>query len=264
MPDNKKATTDLFGDEIDMSVDEEIGKLISSRDNMRYPASEIGFPAQVPGEYVLRHYQKPLVMAIKRELDIRDSEFNQLILPMLINFANFVHLFPASENHHHRAATGLLRHSLEVCFQCIRRSKNIEFDSMAVPVHKSNRALAWRLAVAAGGLLHDLGKPFTDFEVWNEDGKIHWPPGHEPIHVWAKENNVKRYYLVWKPGRHRQHTSSTSNMLLMIMPKEMHVYLLNGGNDIFNELTRALNASAQLNAEKNQWSGRQKQDPHYH
>jgi hypothetical protein len=39
-------------------------------------------------------------------------------------------------------------------------------------------------------------------------------------------------------------------MLLMIMPKEMHVYLLNGGNDIFNELTRALNASAQLNAEK--------------
>ncbi len=47
---------------------------------------------------------------------------------------------------------------------------------MAVPVHKSNRALAWRLAVAAGGLLHDLGKPFTDFEVWNEDGKIHWPP----------------------------------------------------------------------------------------
>ncbi len=139
---------------------------------MRYPASEIGFPAQVPGEYVLRHYQKPLVMAIKRELDIRDSEFNQLILPMLINFANFVHLFPASENHHHRAATGLLRHSLEVCFQCIRRSKNIEFDSMAVPVHKSNRALAWRLAVAAGGLLHDLGKPFTDFEVWNEDGKF--------------------------------------------------------------------------------------------
>ncbi|EGO0259018.1 DNA helicase [Salmonella enterica subsp. enterica serovar Panama] len=250
LPENKKATTDLFGDEIDASVDEEIGKLISSRDNMRYPASEIGFPAQVPGEYVLRHYQKPLVMAIKRELDIRDSEFNQLILPMLINFANFVHLFPASENHHHRAATGLLRHSLEVCFQCIRRSKNIEFDSMAVPVHKSNRALAWRLAVAAGGLLHDLGKPFTDFEVWNEDGKIHWPPGHEPIHVWAKENNVKRYYLVWKPGRHRQHTSSTSNMLLMIMPKEMHVYLLNGGNDIFNELTRALNASAQLNAEK--------------
>ena len=33
LPDNKKATTDLFGDEIDMSVDEEIGKLISSRDN---------------------------------------------------------------------------------------------------------------------------------------------------------------------------------------------------------------------------------------
>lgn len=62
---------------------------------------------------------------------------------------------------------------------------------MAVPVHKSNRALAWRLAVAAGGLLHDLGKPFTDFEVWNEDGKIHWPPCHEPIHIWAKENNVK-------------------------------------------------------------------------
>ena len=141
-PDNKKATTDLFGDEIDTSVDEEIGKLISSRDNMRYPASEIGFPAQVPGEYVLRHYQKPLVMAIKRELDIRDSEFNQLILPMLVNFANFVHLFPASENHHHRAATGLLRHSLEVCFQCIRRSKNIEFDSMAVSVSKTKRGIA--------------------------------------------------------------------------------------------------------------------------
>ena len=64
-------------------------------------------------------------------------------------------------------------------------------------------------------------------------------------------------------GRHRQHTSSTSNMLLMIMPKEMHVYLLNGGNDIFNELTRALNASAQLNAEKSVVRTL-KQDPHYH
>ncbi|MDB6373943.1 MobH family relaxase [Photorhabdus bodei] len=227
-------------EEIDSLLDDTMRKLVLPPDVLRYPPAEIGFPALVPGESILKRYQDDMIMAIKRELNIRDSEFNQLMMPMLINFANFVQFFPASEHHHHRAASGLLRHSLEVCFQCIRRAKNFEFDSMEVPVVKSNRILAWRLAIAAGGLLHDIGKPFTDFEVWDKTGKHHWPPGHVPIHEWAKKNKIDRFFLVWKSGRHQQHHSSTNAMLMMIMTQELHNFLLKESNDIYNELTRAL------------------------
>ncbi|WP_434526462.1 MobH family relaxase [Photorhabdus asymbiotica] len=237
---NETNTLHTDVEEIDSLLDDTMRRLVLPPDVLRYPPAEIGFPALVPGEYILKRYQDEMIMAIKRELNIRDSEFNQLMMPMLINFANFVQLFPASEHHHHRAASGLLRHSLEVCFQCIRRAKNFEFDSMEVPVVKSNRVLAWRLAIAAGGLLHDIGKPFTDFEVWDKTGEHHWPPGRIPVHKWAKKNKIDRFFLVWKSGRHQQHHSSTNAMLMMIMPQELHNFLLKESNDIYNELTSAL------------------------
>lgn len=229
-------------EEID-SMRDGVDSMVVRGDILRYPPAEIGFPALIPGSYILREKQTDMIQAIKRELNIRDSEFEQLMMPMLDSFANFVQLFPASEHHHHRAQSGLMRHSLEVCFQCIRKAKNIEFDSMEMPVVKSSRMLAWRLAIATAGLLHDIGKPFTDYEVWDKSGTHHWPPGRTPIHEWAKANNIERYYLVWKSSRHQQHHSSTTAMMMMTMPQILHEFLLSEGNDIYNELTRAMAVS---------------------
>lgn len=229
-------------EEID-SMRNGVDGMVTRGDILRYPPAEIGFPALIPGNYILREKQTDMIQAIKRELNIRDSEFEQLMMPMLDSFANFVQLFPASEHHHHRAQSGLMRHSLEVCFQCIRKAKNIEFDSMEMPVVKSSRMLAWRLAIATAGLLHDIGKPFTDYEVWDKSGTYHWPPGRTPIHEWAKANKIERYFLVWKSSRHQQHHSSTTAMMMMIMPQILHEFLLSEGNDIYNELTRAMAVS---------------------
>lgn len=211
---------------------------------LRYPPSETGFPANISGEYILLEMQEDMISAIKRELDIRDSEFDEMVMPMLVNFANFVQLFPASEHHHHRAQSGLLRHSLEVCCNSIRRAKNIEFDSMEVPEVKSNRILAWKLAIAAGGLLHDIGKPFTDFEIWDRTGEHHWPPGRTYVHEWAKKLDIDKYFLVWKSGRHLQHQSSTNAMMMLLIPPNLHEFLLREGNEIYNELNQAMSVSS--------------------
>lgn len=245
-----------------MSVDEEIGKLISSRDNMRYPASEIGFPAQVPGEYVLRHYQKPLVMAIKRELDIRDSEFNQLILPMLINFANFVHLFPASENHHHRAATGLLRHSLEVCFQCIRRSKTSSLIQWRFPY--INQIVHSDMTCSRSWWATSWPRE-TIYRFWSmerrRENSLASGPWTNPC--LGKENNVKRYYLVWKRAVTASIPPARAICCWWSCQKKCMFTFLTAGM-IFSMNWPGHWMPVRSSMQKNQWSGRQKQDPHYH
>ncbi|MDH8602392.1 TraI domain-containing protein, partial [Klebsiella pneumoniae] len=72
---------------------------------------------------------------------------------------------PASEYHHHRAQGGLLRHTLEVILYSIKIAKSFEFDANESPVIKSDRALAWRLAVVVGAVMHDIGKPISDVDV---------------------------------------------------------------------------------------------------
>ncbi|PHM72179.1 MobH family relaxase [Xenorhabdus sp. KJ12.1] len=216
-------------------------------DVLRYPPAENGFPAKIPG-YVLLSLQDEMISKIKRELMIRDTEFDVFIQPMLNNFANFVHLLPASEYHHHRAQGGLLRHTLEVVLYSIKIAKSFEFDANESPVIKSDRALAWRIAVVVGAIMHDIGKPISDVDVWDKTGEHHWMPTVNCLHEWAEEKGVERFFIYWRTDRHERHHNTSLTKMTDIVPRKLLAFLMEEGNDIYNELTEALAGSNSFRA----------------
>ena len=54
-------------------------------------------------------------------------------MPILIKYAEYIHLLPASESHHHRGAGGLFRHSLEVGFHAALMAGDVEFGTPGDP-----------------------------------------------------------------------------------------------------------------------------------
>lgn len=228
--------------------DEVVEAFAQIGDELRYPPAEKGFPAKVPG-YALLSLQSEVISKIKRELQIRDSEFNVFVIPLLENFANFVHLLPASEYHHHRAQGGLLRHTLEVVLFSIKIAKSIEFDANEMPVIKSDRALAWRLAVVVGSVMHDIGKPISDVDIWDASGTKQWMPAVNHINDWANDNDIERYFIVWRPDRHERHHNSSLTKMTDIVPRDLLSFITKEGNDIYNELTEALAGSNSARAQ---------------
>ncbi|MBQ0600835.1 TraI domain-containing protein [Klebsiella oxytoca] len=226
---------------------EVVEALSSSREILQYPPAENGFPAKIPG-YALLSLQEEIIIKIKRELMIRDSEFEEFIQPMFNNFANFVHLLPASQSHHHRAQGGLLRHTLEVILYSIKIAKSFEFDANESPVIKSDRALAWRIAVVVGAVMHDIGKPISDVDVWDKSGEHHWSPTVNCIHEWAEQKDIERFYIYWRSDRHERHHNTSLTKMTDIVPKTLLAFLMEEGNDIYNELTEALAGSNSFRA----------------
>lgn len=233
----------------EITIPEEVIEAFTEKgDELRYPPAEKGFPAKLPG-YALLDLQKEILAKIKRELMIRDSEFDAFVSPMLRNFANFVHLLPASEYHHHRSQGGLLRHTLEVVLYSIKLAKNFEFDANEVPVIKSDRALAWRLAVVVGAVMHDIGKPISDVDVFDATGNHQWMPAVNFVHEWATDLNITRYFIYWRDDRHERHHNASLTKMTDIVPRDLLSFLTREGNDIYNELTEALAGSSSFRAQ---------------
>lgn len=214
-----------------------------------YPPKAKGFPARLSGRQLLAKTQSDMVHQIKKELFMKDG-FEKYILPLLVNVADFVHLLPASEHHHHRAQGGLLRHNLEVCYNAIKAMKVIEFDEKENPEQKSLMVFKWRLAVVVTALLHDIGKPVTDYEIWNEEGTLQWNPKGKNIFEWAVENNIDRYYLSWNKNRHNNHKLLASSMIEKIVPYEIIEILQQNSRNVFFKVIDAISTLTPTDAQK--------------
>lgn len=111
-------------------------------DALRYPPYIRGFPAFISGS-VLLDYHKDKVGLIASGIGLPPKQFNQLILPVLNSYADFVHLVPASQNHHHRAWGGLLAHGLEVALMALNSCQTTSFDHGRVPQDRTRRKERW-------------------------------------------------------------------------------------------------------------------------
>ena len=85
-----------------------------------YPNRGLGVLA-APPEYLLETQQK-LIREIKQASSLSYDEFDSFILPVITNYARYVHLLPASETDHHSDLGGLFRHGLEVALIACRRA----------------------------------------------------------------------------------------------------------------------------------------------
>lgn len=205
----------------------------------RYPPFARGFPV-VPPERLLED-QRDILAKIERALGMTDSDYERLVKPVLYKFAEYVHLLPASEHHHHRGAGGLLRHSLEVAFFATRSSEGVIFEQDNTPGGITQGEPRWRMAAFLSGLLHDSGKPITDLSVVDKDGHHEWDIfTKKTLYQWAQENKIDRYFLRWERNRHKRHERMATYAIGKLMSDEMIAYLRSGGKEINQALMDAV------------------------
>ena len=211
---------------------------LESDDIPRYPPFAKGFPV-TPVDVVLES-QRKLILRLQRSLGMDQTEFETLLLPVLRQYASFVHQLPASEQHHHRGAGGLIRHGLEVAFWAAQSSEASIFNKHDLPKRRKHNEQRWRLAVALAGLMHDVGKPITDVTIVNKSGDLRWNPYSQTLVEWARENQIERYFLRWNRNRYRRHEEFAHYALTHVMPREIISYLSEAGEDIIREMQGAI------------------------
>ena len=165
-----------------------------------------------------------------------------LIIKVIENFAAYVHLLPASEDHHHQTPGGLLAHSLDVAVGALKIASSKDLTPKGYPDEEDTRKDCYRYAVFVAGLLHDIGKVFTDMRILSvPDGK-QWQPRLEPLTSWATKHKISRYKVEWLPERvHKQHESVSTYVMDKILPVEAKEYLLRCKlDDMFHEIDAAI------------------------
>ncbi|SFL33016.1 MobH family relaxase [Azotobacter beijerinckii] len=208
--------------------------------NLRYPPYQEGYPGKVTGEWLMRHYQRKLIDRIAGSIGLPKDEYQRYVEPILINFAELVHLLPASENHHHAGPGGLLRHSLEVANLTLDGCLTTAFDTAETPARRSTRRWRWNVAGVAAGLLHDAGKALTDLRATDFEGKLEWSPEQETLHQWAVRHKLDRYFLHWNAQRHEKHIQASVALVSTLIPAEARAWIQGGGRDIYDALLDAI------------------------
>lgn len=204
----------------------------------RYPPFAKGLPV-APIDRVIAT-QAELIERIRSALGFSRDEFATLVLPVIHRYAEFVHLLPASESHHHRGAGGLFRHGLEVAFWAAQASEAVIFSMEGSPRERRNNEPRWRLASCFAGMLHDVGKPLSDVSVSDKDGNLIWDPYVSSLYGWADSNSIDRYFLRWRQNRHKRHERFSTLAIHTILPTEVIQYLSGGGTEVMFALLEAI------------------------
>jgi len=197
-----------------------------------------GLIAFVTGEELLKGHNDKIQKLING-IGLPRAEFNRLIYPVIHSFADFAHNVPASKAHHHRSWGGLLEHSLDVACFALNSAVLTSFDYGATPSQRTLRRERWYAAAAIAGLLHDSGKPLNDIKVHDESHSNVWT-GSLPIHEWADQTGVERYFISWNPDRGESHKIISSTLFERFIPKTTRDWLLEGGIDIYRAMADAI------------------------
>lgn len=204
----------------------------------RYPPFAKGLPVAPIDKVVAT--QDELVERIRNALGFNREQYQELILPVIQRYAEFVHLLPASEAHHHRGAGGLFRHGLEVAFWAAQASEAVIFSMEGSPRERRNNEPRWRLASCFSGLLHDVGKPLSDVSVTDKDGSVTWNPYANTLYGWAAHHKIDRYFLRWRDNRHKRHEQFSLLTIERIIPPNVLQYLSEAGPEILEAMLEAI------------------------
>ncbi|MGI2025118.1 MobH family relaxase [Shewanella glacialipiscicola] len=169
-----------------------------------------------------------------------------LVINVIANFLSYVHLLPASENHHHAAVGGLARHSLEVALFSLRHMASVDIKETKFTDELHSKKIRWYYASWVVGLVHDIGKSLHDMSV--RCGDSVWNPQIENIFEWAARCKAQRYEVTWNyADRHGKHIGLASSMLNQILTKEAKQYLFNTQDDLQVIIYETLSGSMEIN-----------------
>lgn len=151
---------------------------------------------------------------IQMRLAIPDSDisenapsFTNLVLKPVIEVIRWIHLLPASENHHHNGIGGLLSHSIDVGRHALINAYNKELMPIGYQDEEARRRRVYLYAAFICGLVHDIGK-ILDVDVisMNSSNKTRWDPLKRSLMDWARSENVTSYEIIWRKRHVNLHT----------------------------------------------------------
>lgn len=221
------------------NIPEELLRALGDPTYLRSPPYHDGYYGLISGEFCMRKFQGKLLGKIKRQSGLSPEEYSKFLEPILISYAELVHLLPASEHHHHNTPGGLLRHGLEAACFMLDWMVTTKFDHEMTPGESSKRLRRWYVAGIIAALFHDAGKPLTDVRVMSFDGDKEWFMGTRTIHEWAVAHNISRYFLTWVKGRDEKHLLQTTMLIGTFVSTEVREWLIEGGKDIWEALLSA-------------------------
>lgn len=176
----------------------------SATEGWLYPESAQTLLAETP--------RQQLVQFIRQSTALPASLFERFWLIPIHRFAELAQSFPASENHHHSHAGGLLDHSLEAACYAARLRQSYLFPPDAAPEDQAAQSERWTTVIIYAALLHDLGKLITDIEVEDISGK-RWFPWHGPL--------IQPYRFRYMPQRdYLRHPAAAALLLTQLLPPE--------------------------------------------
>lgn len=189
-----------------------------------YPPRDSPVPVITTNDVICT--QVELIRQLKESIPLDEEEKDKYLFPVIRNLADYVHLLPASQSHHHNGRGGLFRHSLEVSLYSVRMGKMRIFDVNADPVASYHNKGRWYLAIAIAGMMHDIGKCITDMTVTASDGSDVWMPSVQSLSKWIEKGHYTEYYLAWNIKRiHGQHENASLSLLNVIVPTKTRQYL---------------------------------------
>ena len=227
-------------------IDKEINQAAAAAvDINSLDVDENHIEAVSPEEIML--WQKDLIDKIKSFLGLSNVMTDKYLVPVIRNYIEYVHLLPASENHHHAGVGGLVIHGLETCLYAVRYSESSLPYTGLEPSFKKKYEIKWRLAVAIAALLHDVAKAATDIIVTDEKG-LDWLPFSESLSVWLQKNKIRRYYITYRQKRFKKHEDYAITIARKLIPDET-MRFIEAGNaaGIVYKLFAALNVSTSDN-----------------
>lgn len=198
----------------------------------KYPPEDPGIRLITPEQMLTD--QRELLSKVALAIGLPEKNYAQLFHPMFFRLAAFMHLLPASREHHHARPGGLFRHSLEVGLYTLRGTENVILTTMMLgtPLERRNQTIRWRGAALMAGLLHDIAKVYTDVMVTAANGAV-WQPEHGGLYEWARNVGADRYYIEHRQGRHGQHDALQGAFVDMIVTHDFAKWLDEFGGDIY-------------------------------
>jgi conjugal transfer pilus assembly protein TraI len=141
--------------------------------------------------------------------DLSDSAYTltNLVIKPLMEYTRWIHLLPASENHHHAGTGGLLTHSLETAFLALKFAYSTELPPISLQDEEQIRKRRYLYAAFICGLFHDAGKIF-DVDVISSTHGVEstWRPLSSSLMDWANTNRILSYEVIWRKRVGNEHS----------------------------------------------------------
>ncbi|WP_130537744.1 MobH family relaxase [Thiomicrorhabdus indica] len=119
---------------------------------------------------LLTPYQDELE-EIREIVGLTPEHFSHYYTKPLERYAELIQLAPASELHHHAHEGGMLEHNLQVIVNALRIRRGQILPPGVVAEDIERKKDIWTYAVFVSALLHDIGKPVTDFCYADQSGQ---------------------------------------------------------------------------------------------